>query len=181
MRDAAGRVVFESGQIDRTGAIRGNDNDRDASRYEPHYDRIVAPEQVQIYEPILGTPQGAVTTGLLSASQYLKDNRLTPAGFDKTKVENDVAVVGAARTDPSFLGGRDTVRYSLALQAVRRPLSILVELVYQPIGYRWAQNLRAHPSVEAARFLSYFDEGKRAASTVLTRAAATVAVTAQAL
>jgi hypothetical protein len=179
--DAAGRVVFESGRLDPSGSIEGNDNDRDASRYEPHHDRIVESEQVQIYEPILGTPRGAVTTGLLSASQYLKDNRLTPAGFDKAKAENDVAVVGAARKDPNFLGGRDTVRYSPTLGGARGPLTVVVELVYQPIGYRWAQNLRVRPSAEAARFLRYFDGGKRAASAVLARASATVAVAAPAM
>ncbi|MBN1605657.1 MAG: hypothetical protein JW940_03450 [Polyangiaceae bacterium] len=172
VNDSAGRVVFESGQLDTAGAIQGNDNDRDPGRYEPHYERIVEPGEVQIYEAILGTPQGTVTTGLLSASQYLKDNRLTPAGFDKTRVEADVAVVGRARQDSSFFGGRDTVRYSVALHSVRGPLSIVGELVYQPIGYRWAQNLRARPSAEALRFLSYFDESKRATSAVLARASA---------
>ena len=38
---------------------------------------------MQIYESIMGTPAGAPTTGLLQATQYLKDNRLLPRGFDK--------------------------------------------------------------------------------------------------
>ena len=65
----------------RTGAIRGNDNDADPKRFEPHYEEITRPDQVQIYEPILGDRTGVPTTGLLTATQYLKDNRLLPRGL----------------------------------------------------------------------------------------------------
>ena len=37
-----------------TDAIAGNDNDADPKRFEPHYAEITRPDQVQIYEPILG-------------------------------------------------------------------------------------------------------------------------------
>ncbi|MCK7480375.1 MAG: hypothetical protein M0C28_26330 [Candidatus Moduliflexus flocculans] len=36
-----------------------------------------------------------MTTVLLSASQYLKDNRILPAGFDKATAHGDIAVRGA--------------------------------------------------------------------------------------
>src|SRR6185503_9011059 len=52
--DARGAKVFESGAIDETGAIQGNDNDGDPTRFEPHYERVTRPDQVQIYEPVLG-------------------------------------------------------------------------------------------------------------------------------
>ena len=39
-RDASGRVLFESGAVAPTGAIAGNDNDDDATRFEPHYEEI---------------------------------------------------------------------------------------------------------------------------------------------
>ena len=32
------------------------------------------------------------------------------------------------------------------------------ELLYQSIGYRWAQNLRRYESEETARFLEYYEE-----------------------
>ena len=66
-----------------TGLIVGNDNDADPTRYEPHYREITNPQQVEIFEPILKDEHGHVTTGLLSAVGYLKDNRLLPDGFDK--------------------------------------------------------------------------------------------------
>jgi len=75
VRDSAARVVFESGRLDPDASIAGNDNDADRTKFEPHYDVIRSTDKVQIYESILGDTKGAVTTGLLSASQYLKDNR----------------------------------------------------------------------------------------------------------
>jgi cytochrome c551/c552 len=62
VRDGAGTAVFESGAIDDTGAIRGNDADRDPSVFEPHYEEITRADQVQIYEPVLGDRTGTPTT-----------------------------------------------------------------------------------------------------------------------
>jgi len=48
VKDRNGAPVFESGALEPSGLIRGNDNDADAARYEPHYSEITAPDQVQI-------------------------------------------------------------------------------------------------------------------------------------
>ena len=109
VQDARDRVIFESGALDPSGAIAGNDNDEDAGRFEPHYQEITRADQVQIYEPIIGTPQGRPTTGLLQATQYLKDNRLLPRGFDKRSVPAEVGVYGDALDDPDFTAPGDTV------------------------------------------------------------------------
>lgn len=151
-RDAEGRVVFESGALGADGAIAGNDNDRDATAYEPHYDEIRQSDQVQVYETILGDPAGAVTTGLLRATQYLKDNRLLPRGFDKATAHRDIAVHGGARSDATFTGDGDRVRYLLPAAAA----DVQVEIRYQPIAFRWAQNLRAYEAPEPRRFVDYF-------------------------
>ena len=73
---------------------------RSPTRFEPHYREITRADQVQIFEPILKDSEGQVTTGLLNAVGYLKDNRILPAGFDKTSADNDVQVVGEAAEDP---------------------------------------------------------------------------------
>jgi len=83
VRDANDNKVFESGALHSDGSIEGNDNDADPARFEPHYREITSSDQVQIYEPILKDSAGKVTTGLLSAVGYLKDNRLLPTGFKK--------------------------------------------------------------------------------------------------
>ena len=64
--------------------IDGNDAVEGPLDFEPHYETITSPDQVQIYEPImLKQATEAVTYTLLRAYEYAKDNRLLPAGFDK--------------------------------------------------------------------------------------------------
>ena len=113
VRDRNQRILFESGGLNPDGSIRGNDNDTDPARFEPHYSEISGSDQVQIYESILKDPAGGVTTGLLSAIGYLKDNRLLPRGFDKRSADKDIAVYGGAVDDPNFTDAGDRVRYSV--------------------------------------------------------------------
>jgi hypothetical protein len=148
VRDRSGRVVFESGALGEDGRIQGNANDGDAAAFEPHYTEIRAPDQVQIYESIMGDSAGAPTTGLLTAVRYLKDNRLLPRGFDKASVDATIAVVGDAGQDADFTGGVDRVRYSLPAGG-EGPYRVDVELRFQSIGFRWADNLRAYDAPEA--------------------------------
>jgi hypothetical protein len=155
VRDGRGAVAFESGAISDAASITGNDNDRDAAAYEPHYEEITAADQVQIYESILGDRASAVTTGLLTATQYLKDNRLLPRGFDKTTAAPEIGVFGAARDDRDFTGGGDRVRYRVPINGAG-PYRVEVELRYQSIGFRWASNLEPIKGDEPARFVSYY-------------------------
>ena len=174
VRDGEGRLVFSSGQVEPTGAIAGNDNDRDATRFEPHYREIRSADQVQIYEAIMGTATGEVTTGLLSAVSYLKDNRLPPRGFDKRTAPADVAVHGEALADPDFGAGEDRVRYSVDITGARGPFTIEAQLWYQSIAYRWARNLEGYTAAEPRRFVSYYDQVAPESALVLTRATRTV-------
>jgi hypothetical protein len=157
VRDAGGAVVFESGQLEADGRIRGNDNDADGARFEAHHDEIASPDDVQVYEPIMADHAGAVTTGLLAAVKYLKDNRLLPHGFDKATAGRDIAIVGGAATDANFTGGGDRVRLNAAVGNASGPFTVEVELLYQPIGYRWTQNLEPYKTaMEPARFQEYY-------------------------
>ena len=172
IRDGQGRAVFESGAVTDAGLIRGNDHDADAARFEPHYDRITRADEVQIYEPILGDVNGRPTTGLLTATQYLKDNRLLPRGFEKTTADPLIAVHGHARADATFTGGADRVRYEVELPATGAAFEVEVELRYQPISYRWAQNLAAYDAPEPKRFAGYFNAMSASSSLVVARATA---------
>ena len=169
VEDQGGRVVFESGAVEPSGRIQGNDNDNDAARFEPHYDRITAADQVQIYEDIMVDYAGAVTTGLLWGARYIKDNRLLPRGFDKAAASPDVAVHGAAAQDADFLGGSDVVRYSVGVGGGSGPFRVVAELWYQPIGYRWAMNLAEYDTAESAQFLRFFNEMTSATAALLAR------------
>lgn len=176
MRDADGVRVFESGAIRDTGIIEGNASDENPGTFEPHQGVITQPDQVQIYESILGDPKGAPTTGLLSAVRYLKDNRLLPRGFDKATADADVAVYGEARDDASFDGGGDLVRFEVPVQSGRQ-YAVDVELRYQSIGYRWVRNLEGFDAVEPRRFVAYYQATAAGSSVVVARAAAVSAPT----
>jgi hypothetical protein len=168
VRDSAGTAIFDSGAVAASGAIAGNDGDAQASAFEPHYEEITRPDQVQIYESVLGDVTGAPTTGLLTGVRYIKDNRLLPRGFDKRTAGADIAVHGGASADPDFTSDGDRVRYAIPLGAATGPFRIDVALRYQPIGFRWASNLRAYDAAEPRRFVSYYDAMANGSSTVLT-------------
>ena len=158
VQDANGKMLFESGAVQANGAIAGNDNDADPLAYEPHYLGIDGPEQVQIYEAIMGNSEGQPTTTLLAGAKYLKDNRLVPAGFDKGAAEPDIAVYGAAVDDTDFGSGTDRIQYTVALNGAQGPFTVTAELLYQSIGYRWADNLRQYRAAEPTRFVGYYEE-----------------------
>jgi hypothetical protein len=123
-RDAAGRIVFESclerrriDQATTTMAIR-----RSSSRYSD----IRSADEVQIYESILGIER-LVTTGLLTAVDYLKDNRL-PRGFDKQTAERDIAVRGKRRT--ILTSPTEGIRFAILRRLrTRRTFSVTVNAV----------------------------------------------------
>ncbi len=170
VRDRDGRAVFESGALNPDGSIAGNDNDADPARFEPHYTEISSTDQVQIYESILGDERDRVTTGLLTGVHYLKDNRLLPDGFDKQTADHDIAVVGDAFQDPAFTAGTDRIRYSAPLGAASGPFTIEAELWYQPIGFRWANNLKPYNKAdEPRRFNTFFDSMQSSTAALLDR------------
>ncbi len=153
--DASGKVVYESGGVKPDGSIAGNDNDEDATRYEPHYATITRPDQVEIYEAILKDSNGAVTTALMRASGYLKDNRLLPSGFQKTAPYPDIAVWGEAMDDPAFDAGSDKVQYRVDVSAGTPPFTVQAELLYESIGFRWLQNLSGLDGAEIQQLLGF--------------------------
>ena len=157
LRGADGEIVFESGRLQPDGSIAGNDNDMDPRRYEPHYESIDDPSKVQIYEGILAGPDGRVTTGLLTATRYAKDNRLLPEGFDKGTAPADIAVRGIASEDGSFRSGGDTIHYLMDVGDTPGPHTIEAALWYQPISFRWAHNLAPYDAFETRRFLRYYE------------------------
>ena len=154
--DGNGNMIFDSGSFDQLGKISGNDNDLDASQYEVHYEVIEDPEQVQIYEAILNDVDNEVTTTLLRGAGYLKDNRLLPLGFDVGITNEDIKVRGAAAQDTDFFGGSDKVRYRVDVSDVELPVTVKIELLYQSISYRWAQNLNQYSAQESEQFLEYY-------------------------
>ena len=141
MSDADGRPVFESGRPEADGSIVGNAADADPAAFEPHYDLITAADQVQVYEPIMGDTDGHVTYTLLRVATYLKDNRLLPAGANKAGLPAEIAVRGEAAQDASFAAGGDRISYRVDVKSAKAPFTVKAELLYQPLSYRFVQDM----------------------------------------
>jgi hypothetical protein len=171
--DSGRRMIFESGGFTPNGMIQGNDSDSDPARFEPHYSEIRRPDEVQIYESVMGDAGGGPTTGLLTAVGFLKDNRLLPKGFEKATAGPDIAVAGPAAQDDDFVGGSDRLRYAIDVAERDGPFEIRIELRYQPIAFRWAQNLKKYEAAESRRFVGYYESMASASSEVLARATLT--------
>ena len=144
--DQNSELVFESGRINPDGSIVGVSEDLDPSTWEPHHDVITAGDQVQVYQAIMGNSEGARTHSLLAGTFYLKDNRLTPSGFDKVAATNDptfadsFGVFGAAYEDDDFDSGGDIVSYQVAVPGPG-VYTVLAELRYQPLNFGHLQQL----------------------------------------
>ncbi|QCW84956.1 hypothetical protein EQU24_20980 [Methylotuvimicrobium buryatense] len=166
VKDAQGKVVFESGKINPNGSIEGVDADMDRTTFEPHYDLITSPDQVQVYEAIMGDSTDQVTYTLLRGAQYLKDNRLLPKGFNKATAPNDIKVVGDALTDANFVGGSDQIRYQIGGLS-GNSYSVEAELVHQPLAYSFAQDLFVEPDAEVQDFKTMFNASTQKTSRIV--------------
>ena len=172
--DGTGRRIFESGAFSADGSVTGDDHDADGTRYEPHHTEIDSPGQVQVYQAVMVDGSGGVTTGLMSAEEWVKDNRLLPDGFDPVRADARVRPAGAATSDEDFAAGADRVRYSAAVDPAAGPFTVEAELWFQPIGYRWAENLAAYDAPETRRFVRYYREMAGASALLLARDSAIV-------
>jgi len=138
--DADGQQIFRSGEIRDDGSIVGVSEDVNPNSYEIHYDKITSESQVQVYQAIPGDEENKLTHSLLAATRFLKDNRLTPIGFNKNTVPSDVAVQGVAKQDTNFNNGVDTVTYEVVTNG-NAPYTTLVELRYQPLSFASVMDL----------------------------------------
>lgn len=156
--DATGNVVFESGKHNLDGTITGNAADEDPMAYEPHYDLITSADQVQIYEPIMVNSDDEVTYTLLRAARYIKDNRILPNGTDKAALPADIAVYGKALEDANFIGGSDMITYQIDVSQAQGPFTFQAELLYEPLSYRFIQDMFIDDTPEIDQFEGYYGE-----------------------
>ena len=106
--------------------------------------------------------------------RFAKDNRLLPDGFNRATAGADAAVVGV-EADPDFGGGSDRVRYAVLLAGATGPYDVQVQLYFQPIAFRWAQNLASYDAEETRRFVAWYEEMAASSAVVLARATTRVA------
>jgi len=156
VRDNGGRVVFESGAIDRSGEIIGI-----AEPFEVHHLAIDSQHQVQVYESILGDVNGEATVELLRAATYLKDNRIPPMGFPASQLDNDsIGVAGLARFDHDYASGlgRDVTQYRTPINPGDSPFSITVKVFYQSINPAYIRHLAKYSGERIDRMIRYWND-----------------------
>ena len=154
--DAAGNTLFESGAPLTDGRIAGNNADADPTSYELHHETITSADQVQIYEPVMLNYEGDVTYTLLRAYEYAKDNRLLPAGFDKTSAAGtDIGVYGVPPEDTDFIGGSDQTVYEIS--SASNAASVTVELLFQTLSYTFKDDLAKVQTDLVGRFMNLYE------------------------
>ncbi len=159
VKDISDNVVFESGKVNANGSIEGLDADTNRATFEPHYELITSPDQVQVYEGIMGNNQNEVTYTLLRSMVYLKDNRILPVGFNKATAPSDIKVVGGALKDANFVGGSDEISYRIA-NLKGDYYTVEAELVHQPLAYSFAQDLFSDTTDDTDDFKTMFNASK---------------------
>ena len=102
-----GRAVFESGAITPTGLDRrATTTTPTPTKFEPHYTEIREPDQVQIYESIMGDPAGRPTTGLLTRCAISRTTGCCRAASTRRRAEPDIAGRGQRGAGRDFRGRR---------------------------------------------------------------------------
>jgi hypothetical protein len=155
--DAAGNVIFASGDFDDRGRIVDADGDalpseRVGGVLMPHHSEIDRPGQVQIYEAVMEDSSGTATYSLLRGARYQKDNRLLPKGWKSDHERGPkTAPVGTA-SDIDFIAGSDNVTYIVDAPLNRGPHRIEADLLYQVLGSRYADELLTCDVPEMERF-----------------------------
>ena len=173
VKDRNGRTVFESGALNPNGSIRGNDNDADPARSSRTTRRSPTPIRCRSTKTSWSAPTTCRRPGLLTAVRFIKDNRLLPNGFDKTdRGPRDRCRRAAPRTTRTFTGGGDKIRYSVPVGNAQGPFQVEAELWFQPISYRWANNLKPYNAAEPKRFVGYYDAMSSGSAVMLVRASA---------
>ena len=75
--------------------------------------------------------------------------------------------------DADFTDGGDKIRYSVALGNAQGPFQVEAEFWFQPVSYRWANNLKPYNAAEPQRFTRYYDAMSSGSGVMLVRATAT--------
>ncbi len=166
VRNADGAIVFRSGRTDAEGRLIDGSGtvlplEQLDGAPQPHHTVIADETQVQIYEAVMQGNDGAPTYRLLRATAYAKDNRLLPRGWSVTGPHVDETSPQLGEPDADFVGGSDRVEYRVLAPAGSGPYSIEAQLLYQPVGARFAAELLALDAPEIRAFERIWDASDR--------------------
>ena len=135
--DKYDQPLWASGRTNELGVILNGLTDKPLvteqggigkTQYQPHYEVITAPDQVQIYQEIIQDSAGANTTSFLRRVQDKKDNRIRGKGFDPEFFLNNKSpyiqmlgvLIGNAAKDADYYDktktGSDRLSYDIKLE-----------------------------------------------------------------
>jgi len=183
-------VVFESGLPDSKGYLSTDAGRLEADCmasdklpgfsndgcFEPHRDVIEDPEQIAIYEAVLGDNNDHITHTLLLGKSYLKDNRLLPEGFTNSRASTiDAQTLPAGVSGDSNFNcvgttegcGTDTVSYSVPITQPNAAYVIEARLLYQAIQPGFVDGLHADGD-RVNRFRVMYEEQSPTVETLAT-------------
>lgn len=156
----SGDTLFKSGFFDGNYEVQGIN-----STFEPHYDVISQPDQVQIYEMVMGDVNGDKTTVLMRADTMLKDNRLVPQGFSTSHPVYDTTQVVLGVSDDDFNkfnngmegSGWDIIQYRIPINGYSQPFNVVARMYYQAVPPGYLTEMFSHTSSEIDLFKDMYN------------------------
>lgn len=173
--DKDGNTVFHSGRMNPDFSLPDED-----ANFEPHYNLIDQPGQVQIYELVPGDVNGVFTNVLERGHVGLKDNRLVPQGFAlNDPVYDTTQVIGAALQDPDFnlAEGSDVLHFRILNNNYTGFLNVKARLWYQSLPPKWMAPIFEYSSPEIDAFKTMFEAADQSPVLVAERELDSVFVT----
>jgi hypothetical protein len=152
-------TLFQSGTLPANYEFNGQ-----GQTYQPHYNVISNPAQVQIYEMVMGSADSSITTVLERCAMVLKDNRLPPQGFTTSFYAYDTAlIVGNALNDPDFNysggsegSGSDIVHYHIPLNGFTGVANVASAVYYQSLPPHFLNDMFNYQSSYIDSFKSMY-------------------------
>jgi len=164
LKNEAGQTLFHSGKMAADYSLPDED-----PNYEPHYNRITSPDQVQIYEMVPIDVTGAFTNVLERGFVAIKDNRLVPQGFKTTHPVYDTTKIVGVGNDPDFNrsadgtegAGADILHFRIPGNGYTGRVSVRAKLWYQSLPPKWMAPMFEYSSPEIDAFRLMFDAADR--------------------
>jgi len=171
VRDNQGKIVFESGRVNKSGQICDGQGRPIATELaggltQRHFDKISNSQQVQIYGTFMQDSDGNLTFALLRGSQFKKDNRLLPQGWSNQHAHAIATQPIGIENDADFLAGTDTIDYELKLPSGH--YQIEVRLLFQSLSSRYVAELLEVDTPEVKSFAGFYKKANLAPEVIAT-------------
>ncbi len=162
VKTAAGETVFESGNFNERGQLLDAQGNVQAFELadgpiSQHHQTINDPDQVQVYEAIMGDAESKPTFTLMRGATYAKDNRLLPQGWQAEHADGPATKPFGIDGDTDFVGGSDTVLFQVPVND-GASYTVSAKLWFQVIAPRHAAELFQFQTPEVETFKALFEQ-----------------------